>query len=326
MNQLLLASAAFAGVIPAIAGDAVGSGQTTNALSFGGFPGGYTYQRAAVVNYNNGNPSCPLQDVTTDGPLAPLTDEMSHIFRGPLNLLQFAVYQASTTQPNTNMKRDTKGKPHTRRHSHDIKRVNHHHHGKELGGQVEKRGYGTEVIATIDGKVDSFEDNWYTPATSAPAPASDLEITATINGNVVSFADTWNNPAAPVETVTNMAAASASPSAKSQAIVSAISSALKSAVIASASADKQSTTSGGLVYSEVNNGRTTYSSAVSTSCSSSNVPSPTAASSSVYTQSSGDGPSAGFSGSGSWPRVAYFDAPSQTNNGIAFTANNNMTM
>ena len=315
MKRILPISIAAFGAFSTAAAFAVGNGQTTNAISFGGFPGSYSFQRATSVNYNNGNPTCPLGTVTIDGPLAPLNEEMAHVFRGPLNLMQFAVYQAPGAGSTANKKRSTDGHSHMHHHL-DKKNHAHHHRGGNLEvKEVEKRGYGDDVVATINGNVVSFKDNWDAPQAPATGPAGGPDVVATVNNNVVSFANNWNPPAGAVQTVTNEAGGEPS-NVVSQAVVP----------IAATSAFSDPGNNGA-VHSEVNSGRTTYSSIITTSCLSSNVPEPTGArSSSTPIQGGGSSSSPVSAGPGSWSRVAFFDAASQTANGIAFTANNNMTV
>ena len=275
MKPILAVGVALVGAMLAVAGDAVGNGETTNAVSFGGFPGPYSYQRAVSVNYNNGNPSCPLGTFSTDdGPLAPLTTESHHIFRGPLNLLQFAVYQAPTTPSNNLNKRSSESTHRLHRDRHLANKRVHRHLRREQLQIEEKREHGDEVTANVHGDV---------------APA-EPEITATINGQVVS----WSAPPPPAVTVTNTAGGQPSSAAPS-----------------------------GPVHSEVNTGRTTYSSAIATICPSSTA---TQVLPSTSSQGMSSQPSTAPTGKGSWSRISYFNAGSQTSDNIAFTANNNMTM
>lgn len=100
---------------------------------------------------------------------------MSAIFRGPIKLKQFAVY----TQDGGKQKRSPRQSVHHRRHGHQ----HFHEHNKEIREaaereEVEKRGFGDVVTATIDGKAVSFTDTWdapdhaAAPTPAAPAPAA----------------------------------------------------------------------------------------------------------------------------------------------------------
>jgi hypothetical protein len=196
MKRFFVTTTVFSALATVIS-DAVGNGQTTNGITFGGFPGPYTFQRAVSIEYNDSIPSCPLGTVSTDGgPLAPLTDEMHYIFRGPLNLLQFAVYQPSST---ADMPIDKRSRVHeTSKQQHRRFLKSKHFHGHRVHSrQFKKRTYGDEVIATIDGQVVSFQDTWDAPITTSQSPTTSLssalvEVTATVNGQVVSFPDTWD--------------------------------------------------------------------------------------------------------------------------------------
>ena len=158
---LLLAAASTA--------QAVGNGQTTNHIKFTGLPGSFSYQRATSIQATGNGAQCSLGTVHAEGPLAPLTNEMHHIFRGPLNLKQFAVYQPKAAPA----KRDTlRESPMERRgrlshlEKHKIKRSHNH--------KQEKRNYGEWVTATIDGQVVSFIDDWSphpTPITQSTTAA-----------------------------------------------------------------------------------------------------------------------------------------------------------
>ena len=152
---------------------AVGNGQTTNNIVFNGLPGSYTYQRAASLEVSgewpNINVNCALEDVEAQGPIAPLTNEMHHLFRGPINLKQFAVYQPSNTPAKRDSIRESpmerRGRmTHLDKHKQKHKRA--HNHG------VEKRAVGDWVTATIDGQVVSWINEYSgkpTPAAQAPA-------------------------------------------------------------------------------------------------------------------------------------------------------------
>ena len=280
MKPFLVLGVALVGALLAVAGDAVGNGETTNAVSFGGFPGPYSFQRALSVSYNNGNPICSMGTVSTDdGPLAPLTTESHHIFRGPFNLLQFAVYQIPATPPS---KRSSESSQHVHHHRHLADKHIHRHLRREQLNNNDKRRDVPWVTATIDGQVAS-----------------------------------WTLNTEPVETVTNEASQPSVDTVTNKAPQPSVK------TVTSEVPQPSVETVTGSVHSEVNSGRTTYSSAVSTIC-----PSTTAAQvkPSTSSQATGAQPSAAPAGKGIWSRVSYFNAGTQTSDNIAFTANNNMTM
>ncbi|ELR07172.1 target of Sbf [Pseudogymnoascus destructans] len=105
---------------------------------------------------------CATTPVPYSGSLAPLDEEVSLHFRGPITLKQVAAYTKTSGSPK---KRDT--------HSHS----RHGHkafHARALKESVEKRA--DIVTATIDGVVQTWENNYFGPggakATDAPSPAA----------------------------------------------------------------------------------------------------------------------------------------------------------
>lgn len=104
--------------------------------------------------------SCASSPVSYTGSLAPLDEEVSLHFRGPITLKQVAAYTKSSSSAK---KRAT--------HSHS----RHGHkafHARALKETVEKRA--DIVTATIDGKVVTWENNYFGPggATSTAAAAA----------------------------------------------------------------------------------------------------------------------------------------------------------
>lgn len=85
-------------------------------------------------------------------------------FRGPLELASVAVYT-----PSTKSKRDVP-KPHSKRHGHQ------HLHKKYHEQEAEKRA--DNVVATIDGKVVSWENNYFGPSTTAPSATGGVHAAA----------------------------------------------------------------------------------------------------------------------------------------------------
>ncbi|KAF3802921.1 PGA52-like protein [Colletotrichum gloeosporioides] len=132
-----------------------------------GHPGTYK----AVSNMGEDG-SCSFEDVAFSGPLAPFNEELTPLFRGPMNLKQVAVY---------NLKSSAKRSPavshtHARRHGH------HHLHKKHAeahDNKEEKRG-NVWVTATIDGIVQSWINNWNPAATPNVAPVANTPAVAPI--------------------------------------------------------------------------------------------------------------------------------------------------
>ena len=116
-------------------------------------------------------------------------------FRGPIQIKQFAAY--APVNP-TAIKRDHSS-AYIRRHGH------HHqasHKRENVHGGVHGKEKRQEVIATIDGKLASWENNWFGPAAATPttiltsSTSSVRWVTATIDGQVVSWVNNWSGPPA----------------------------------------------------------------------------------------------------------------------------------
>lgn len=123
-------------------------------ILYEGFAGSGTYK--AVTNMGTGG-QCDSQDVAYNGPLGPLSEDLSIHIRGPFNLKEVAVYNLASD----NKKREVAPSPHVhaRRHGHQ------HFH------EQRKQKRGEWITATIDGQVVSWENNYFGgPATQAPVP------------------------------------------------------------------------------------------------------------------------------------------------------------
>lgn len=117
--------------------------------------------------------------------------QVSLHFRGPLHLKKLAVYTPSSS---AETKRDlSTARAHRHVHSqfHELKKV------KKVLSKREKEP--DMVVATIYGKVVSWENNYFGPSATqtpnAPAP-SPVMVTATIDGKVVSWVNNWYPDAA----------------------------------------------------------------------------------------------------------------------------------
>ena len=124
------------------------------------------------------------------------SSQMTHIFRGPLNLLQFAVYTQSS-QPKPKVKRGPRISTHERRHGHAHQHF--HEKAKEAREEKEKRYL---VAATMDGKVVTWTQDYgegaaaATPAPASPPPAA-APAPAPHAGSKESSSDTANSDSAP---------------------------------------------------------------------------------------------------------------------------------
>lgn len=104
--------------------------------------------------------SCSSTPKKYNGPLAPLNDEVSLHFRGPLQLKKLAVYVPGTDDDE---KRSLKPSIHQRRHAH-------RHKHRSVKAADEKRAVGDVVTATIDGQVVTWINEYDGGAPSKPTP------------------------------------------------------------------------------------------------------------------------------------------------------------
>ncbi|KFY27221.1 hypothetical protein V493_03637, partial [Pseudogymnoascus sp. VKM F-4281 (FW-2241)] len=154
--SLILAFAASSAVA-----DQCGAGSTLDG-------GNYFCQLVEAIQYSNvghtgtynkvtsmgSDGKCASAPTSYSGSLAPLDEEVSLHFRGPITLKQVAAYTKSSGSAK---KRDT--------HSHS----RHGHkafHARALKETNEKRA--DTVTATIDGKVVTWENDYFGPGGSKP--------------------------------------------------------------------------------------------------------------------------------------------------------------
>ncbi|TDZ32056.1 PGA52-like protein [Colletotrichum spinosum] len=125
-----------------------------------GHPGSYK-----AVSHMGDDGSCTFEDVPFEGPLAPFNEELTPLFRGPMNLKQVAIYNLSPKAKRSPAVTHT----HARRHAH-----HHHLHKKhaEVVSEPEQPKEKREdwVHAVIDGVAVSWINNYHPEATPA-APA-----------------------------------------------------------------------------------------------------------------------------------------------------------
>lgn len=222
--------------------------------------------------------------------------QVSLHFRGPLALKQFAVYTPGSSSSSKKAKRSG-----MQRHGHEhLDKHKRHAHGHAQEAVNEKRDLGDMVVATIDGQVVSWANNWSgessTAAAATTAAGADI-VVATINGQVVSWTNNWSGESS------TSAAVAATTFATSTAAAAPTSYAADTSSSAQSSA-------------YVANNRV-----ISSSAAASSSPSTTSSSASSTTSSYSASASA-TSASGSWTRQAYYNAESGTADGVVFLNHN----
>ncbi|KAI1492763.1 putative TOS1-like glycosyl hydrolase-domain-containing protein [Biscogniauxia mediterranea] len=122
------------------------------------FPGKY---RAVASMDNSG--TCTFKDRAYQGPLAPFDEDLSLHIRGRANILNVAVYKPTSS---SSSKRDIPQTSHSKRHGHGHRHLHKKYHEEE---EMKKRG--DMVIATIDGQVQSWVNDYFGPSTTSTAAA-----------------------------------------------------------------------------------------------------------------------------------------------------------
>ncbi|KAI9871727.1 MAG: target of Sbf [Pleopsidium flavum] len=146
-----------------------------------------SYDRVTHMDVSSG--TCMKEPHQRSGAMAPLNEELSMHFRGPLRLKKFAVYT-----PGSSKKRSVKPSIHHRRHDHQ----HFHEHNKEIREIQEREAKGEEVRITSDGKVQTWINQYDglggAAATSAPgAPAAASQVgSATPTTKAVPAAPSFN--------------------------------------------------------------------------------------------------------------------------------------
>ncbi|KAL8734133.1 MAG: hypothetical protein Q9166_001618 [cf. Caloplaca sp. 2 TL-2023] len=115
---------------------------------------------------------CTSEKHTYSGSLAPMSEELSMHFRGPTFLKQLAVYYPDA---GTKVKRSSPA--HVHAHGHGQQHIHHLKHDHALA----ERAVGDMIVATIDGQVVSWINNYAgpgaSPQTGAAQPASAVQTT-----------------------------------------------------------------------------------------------------------------------------------------------------
>ncbi|EZF71263.1 hypothetical protein H105_06529 [Trichophyton soudanense CBS 452.61] len=128
-----------------------------NMITYSGFSTSGTYD--LVTSMSSGQ--CGSEKHEYSGPFGPLGEELSAHFRGPMKFYSMAVYNKGSEKP----KRELKPSIHERRHGHSHQRFH------------EKRAVGDTVVATINGQVVSWINEYGgggggAPAAPTPAPGA----------------------------------------------------------------------------------------------------------------------------------------------------------
>ncbi|GAB0137539.1 hypothetical protein EsDP_00005799 [Epichloe bromicola] len=184
--SVLLASAGWASALKQqCSGTAINEGGNwfcgaVDQIIYQGIQGSGKFQ---AVTHMGRNGECKFEDKPYSGPLAPLDDDLSIHIRGPISVKEVAVYNlASKGQGHVEpeAEAEAEGSPHVDAHAGH----GHGHGHKHL--HRAQRARRDMVVATIDGKKVSWENNWFGghappakhPAAPAPAQAPPVKAAA----------------------------------------------------------------------------------------------------------------------------------------------------
>ena len=117
-------------------------------------------------------------------------------FRGPLQLKQFAAY--APFAPNAKKREASLAEDRQHSHQHD---VFHNRAYANIGAHAKHKRQ--EVVATIDGKVVSWQNDW-----TGQTPASPRMVTTTIDGQIVSLVNDWTGETATVSATSSTSSTS----------------------------------------------------------------------------------------------------------------------
>ncbi|KAL6715778.1 target of Sbf [Lecanora helva] len=168
------------------------------AITYQNFPGNGSYNKVMGMNEVTGQ--CDTVKYEYYGSPAPLNEELSLHFRGPIWLKQVAVY---TPTPESISGRSLKHSKHG--HRHEAHGYIHGHHGQVrevTKRELEKRSVGQLISATIDGQLVSWTNEYAGPGVSTNLPST--IVVQPDEANVSSALSTSNTEMTPEEIVTSL--------------------------------------------------------------------------------------------------------------------------
>ncbi|KAH8787427.1 putative TOS1-like glycosyl hydrolase-domain-containing protein [Hyaloscypha sp. PMI_1271] len=152
--------------------------QPVKAIQYSNVGSSGSYRQITSMNSQTG--SCEYQMKAFSGPLAPLNEEVSLHFRGPIHIKQLAAYIPSSAK-SVKKVRDTNVHQRAHQHVHNRLQAKHHVHAQNKRQE--------EVTATIDGQIVHWVNNYPGPSPSTCVPPA--MVTATIDGQVQTWVNNW---------------------------------------------------------------------------------------------------------------------------------------
>ncbi|KAL8988327.1 MAG: hypothetical protein Q9177_002579 [Variospora cf. flavescens] len=146
------------------------------AITYSNFPGTGSYNKVVDMDPKTGQ--CTTEKHAYSGSLAPLSEELSVHFRGPLRLRQLAVYYPDADSNNLRQRSASA----RNFHGHALKHLHLHHPKRNhvLAERVvkEERAVGDIVTATVNGQVvhwiNQYAGSQTSPSTATAQPAAEV--------------------------------------------------------------------------------------------------------------------------------------------------------
>ncbi|KAG5983820.1 hypothetical protein E4U55_007053 [Claviceps digitariae] len=174
-TSVLLASAGWASALQQqCSGTATNEGGNwfcgaVNQIVYQGIKGSGKFK---AVTHMGSSGECHFEDKEFSGPLAPLDEDLSIHFRGPISVQEIAVYNLAGSKD----KRDVEAEAESEAESSPQIPAAHpvHNHGHKHLHRRARRHKREMVFANINNKIVSWENNWFggaAPPQKAPAAA-----------------------------------------------------------------------------------------------------------------------------------------------------------
>lgn len=142
-------------------------------ITYTGWSGSGSYNK--ITNMDSTTGACSSVPFAYSGSMSPMDEELSLHFRGPLHLKQFAFYAPSSSSLKPKQKVKAKRSSHhnhNHAHFHEHNKESRDARGHDSEQQIEERGVGDWVTATINGVVVSWINEYSGVTTTAAAVAS----------------------------------------------------------------------------------------------------------------------------------------------------------
>ncbi|KAG6231039.1 hypothetical protein E4U34_006579 [Claviceps purpurea] len=176
-TPILLASAGWASALKQqCSGTATNEGGNwycgaVNQIVYEGIKGAGKFK---AVTHMSDSGECHYEDKHYSGPLAPLDEDLSIHIRGPISVKEVAVYNLAAHHGKRDVEADEADNEPKAESSPQVADAHPaHNHGHGHGHKhLHRHAQRDKVFATINGKVVSWENNWFGPPPAAQPPTT----------------------------------------------------------------------------------------------------------------------------------------------------------